>query len=347
MNCKRHHVTQSRICHLKFRINGAVFLEAIRADDIIDRQRLRRKLTFWRAASFLVALIGVGAVVAMVQSGSDFAARSNEHVAKVKISGTITTDEDLLERLASIEENENVKGVILAINSPGGTTVGGEAIYEAVRRISNKKPVVTQVGTLAASAGYMIAAGSDHIVAHKSSIVGSIGVIFQYPNFQGMLDNLGIDVRAIKSSPMKAEPSFFGQTPPEAEAMIRNMILDSYDWFKGIVTERRGFTPAETASLADGSVFTGRQALENGLVDQLGGEEAARAWLTEEGVDEDLETLEWEEQSSTRGQLFSGATLRWIASQFGLGQTNDPILKSLEHRLMLDGLVSVWHVHDN
>lgn len=322
-------------------------MEAIRADDIIDRQRLRRKLSFWRIASFFVALIGIGAVVAMVQSGSEFAARAGDHVAKIKISGTIGADEDLLERLAQIEESDSVKGVILAIDSPGGTTVGGEAIFEAVRKISDKKPIVAQVGTLAASAGYMIAAGSDHIVAHKSSIVGSIGVIFQYPNFQGMLDNLGIDVRAIKSSPLKAEPSFFGQTPPEAEAMIRNMILDSYDWFKGIVAERRDFTPAETDALADGSVFTGRQALENGLIDKLGGEEVARAWLIEQGVDDDLKTLEWTEQERISGQLFSGAVLHWIAAQIGLGQLNDPISKSLEHRLMLDGLVSVWHVQDN
>lgn len=319
-------------------------MEAIRADDIIDRQRLRRKLTFWRIASFFVALIGVGAVIAMVQSGSDRVVRATNHVAKVKIDGAIVTDEDLLERLAAIEENENVKGVILAINSPGGTTVGGEAIFEAVRKISAQKPVVAQVGTLAASAGYMIAAGSDHIVARKSSIVGSIGVIFQYPNFQGMLDNLGIDVRAIKSSPMKAEPGFYGETPPEAEAMIRNMILDSFDWFKGIVEERRDFSAAEIDALADGSIFTGRQALENGLVDNLGGEEIARAWLTEQGVDKDLETLEWAEQDRIAGGIFSSAVLQWIASQFGLGPLNDPLSKSLEHRLMLDGLVSVWHV---
>jgi len=318
----------------------------MRADDIIDRQRLRRKLTFWRIVSFFVALIGIGVAIAMIQSGSNLAARSKDHVAMVKIAGTIGSDEKLLERLASIEESDSVKGVILSINSPGGTTVGGEEIFEAVRKIADKKPVVAQVGTLAASAGYMIAVGSDHIVARKSSIVGSIGVIFQYPNFQGMLDNLGIDVRAIKSSPMKAEPSFFGQTPPEAEAMIRNMILDSYDWFKGIVAERRGFTVAKTDALADGSVFTGRQALENGLIDKLGGKEVARAWLTEQGIDEELDTLEWAEKDRFSDQLFSGAILRWIAAQIGLGQLNDPISKSLEHRLMLDGLVSVWHVHD-
>lgn len=322
-------------------------METIRADDIIDRQRLRRKLTFWRIASLLVALIAVGVIVAMFQSGSDRVARGQDHVAKVKIDGTITNDEDLLERLAEIEESERVKGLILSINSPGGTTVGGEAIYEAVRKIAAKKPVVSQVDTLAASAGYMIAVGSDQIIARKSSIVGSIGVIFQYPNFQGMLENLGIDVRAIKSSPLKAEPSFFGNTPPEAETMIRNMISDSYDWFKGIVADRRGFSPAEISTLADGSVFTGRQAVENGLIDQLGGEDTARAWLTEEGVDKDLEIIEWAEPENPPGLLFSGAVIDWMAQKLGIGPIHDPLSKSLEHRLMLDGLVSVWHLQDH
>ena len=319
-------------------------LDTIRADDIIDRQRLRRKLTFWRISAFLVAVIAIGSIVAVVQNYSDAAAKARDHVAKVKINGTITIDEDLLDRLASIEENDSVKGVILSINSPGGTTAGGEAIYEAVRKISEKKPVVAQVDTLAASAGYMIAAGSDQIVARQSSIVGSIGVIFQYPNFQGMLDNLGIDVRAIKSSPLKAEPAFYGTPPPGAEAMIQTMILDSFDWFKGIVAERRGFLATQADQLADGSIFTGRQALDNGLIDKLGGQEVARDWLTEEGVDEDLKTLEWEREDQPGGLLFSSAVMRWIAGQLGVTHLSDPISDALEHRLMLDGLVSVWHV---
>jgi protease-4 len=106
----------------------------------------------------------------------------------------------------------------------------------------------------------MIASAADHIVARKTSIVGSIGVIFQYPKLDGLLDTLGVDMRAIKSTPLKAEPTFYGDTPPEAEEMIRAMILDSYEWFKEIVAERRGYDAGEIDALADGSVFTGRQA---------------------------------------------------------------------------------------
>ena len=131
-----------------------------------------------------------------------------------------------------------------------------------MRLLAQKKPVVAQVGTLAASAGYMIASAADHIVARKSSIVGSIGVLVQFPDLTGLMDKVGIKLEEVKSSPLKAEPSPFNPTTEEERAMIRRMILDSYDWFVGIVDERRPLTRAEVTALADGSVFTGRQALD-------------------------------------------------------------------------------------
>ncbi|MDZ7823987.1 MAG: signal peptide peptidase SppA [Ahrensia sp.] len=316
----------------------------MRADDIIDRQRLRRKVTFWRIISVLLAVVGVLGLAGLLIDGESIGQRGSDHVAKIKIEGTITEDEELLERLAEIEKSERVRGVILAIDSPGGTTVGGEAIYEAVRKIAQKKPVVAQVGTLAASAGYMIAAGADQIVARQSSIVGSIGVIFQYPNFEQLLTNLGIDMRAIKSSPLKAEPSFYGQTPAGAEEMIERMILDSFTWFKDIVTERRKFTSEKTDTLADGSIFTGRQAKDNGLIDLLGGEEVARSWLTEKGVDEKLETIEWAKPNRSSNFLFPFAVAEWISSQFGIKLGPDALNNRIYEHLMLDGLLSVWHV---
>ena len=161
------------------------------ADDLIDRRRLRRKLTFWRVAAILVAAVAVVGL-AMAFAGDRFAGKSLDHIAKVKIEGTILQDDDLLERLDEIAKSSRVKGVILEINSPGGTTAGGESIFEAVRAVAEKKPVVAQVGTLAASAGYMIASAADHIVARQSSIVGSIGVLVQFPDVTGLMDKLGV-----------------------------------------------------------------------------------------------------------------------------------------------------------
>ena len=238
---------------------------ATRADDLIDRRRLRRKLTFWRVAALLVAVVALVIASAWAVRG-DLAGTGAPHIAKVRIEGTITEDDELLERLETIRKSASVKGVILSIDSPGGTTAGGEAIFEAVRKLAADKPVVAQVGTLAASAGYMIASAADHIVARQSSIVGSIGVLVQFPDVTGLMDKIGVKLEEVKSSPLKAEPSPFNPTTEEERAMLRSMILDSYDWFVGLVDDRRPMTRSEVLALADGSVFTG----PSGAAEQAG-----------------------------------------------------------------------------
>src|SRR5690606_37772292 len=227
---------------------------AYEAEATIERRRLRRKLTSWRVAFLLLLAILIVGASTYSMRGANI---STPHIAKVRIEGTIFENEELLKRLNKIAENDAVKGVILSVDSPGGTTVGGESIFEAVRKIAEKKPVAAQVGTLAASAGYMIASASDHIVARKSSIVGSIGVLIQYPDFTGLMDKVGIKVEEVKSSPLKAEPSPFSPATEQERAMVRTMILDSYDWFVGLVDERRPLTRTEVLALADGSIFTG------------------------------------------------------------------------------------------
>ena len=314
------------------------------ADVIIDRRRLRRKLTFWRA---LALLILAAALILLYYSGSDgFASRSAPHIAKVRIEGTIFENEELLKRLKAITDSNAVKGVILSVDSPGGTTAGGEAIYDAVRKLAAKKPVVAQVGTLAASAGYMIASASDHIVARQSSIIGSIGVLFQYPDISQLLTKLGVKVETIKSSPLKAEPNFFNPASDEAKEMIHRMIIDSYDWFVGLVQERRKFTHEQALALADGSVFTGRQAIANKLIDELGGEDAAIGWLKTKGVSDKLPVVEWKPvERSSLGLFFSDKAAKMLARYLGLPEESAGILNQLPgDRMFLDGLVSVWHV---
>jgi len=310
------------------------------ADDIIDRRRLRRKLTFWRVIAFCVVLVGLFAIAIASLPEERFGSKSRPHIAKVRIEGTILEDEKLLDLLNDVGESEAVEGVILAIDSPGGTTAGGEAIYDAVRKLAEAKPVTAQIGTVGASAAYMIASASDHIVSRKTSIVGSIGVIMQYPNVAGMLEKLGIDMEMIKSTPLKGEPSMFNGPVPGAEEMMRAMLLDSYDWFKDIVAERRGFSQAEITRLADGSVFSGRQALERKLIDDLGGTETAREWLTGQGVDEDLEIVEWEKTEPATGLFWARAAAQWLG--FSLDEKSP--VEAIQQRLLLDGLISVWHV---
>jgi protease-4 len=312
------------------------------ADELIDRRRLRRKVTFWRVVALAVAAVAiVGTAVAL--NGTAFR-RSADHIAKVRIEGTILEDEELMERLDDIRKSSRVKGVILSIDSPGGTTVGGEAIFNAVRAVAAEKPVVAQVGTLAASAGYLIASASDHIVARQNSIVGSIGVLAQFPNFTGLMDKLGIRLEEVKSSPLKAEPSPFNPTTEEEKAMIRSMILDSYDWFVDLVMDRRNLPRAQVLTLADGSVFTGRQGLERKLVDELGGEKEAVAWLRTKGIAGNIEVIEWKPTDNGGGLLFSRALADAVGSAIGYPGAGAQILRETgADRLFLDGLVSVWH----
>lgn len=315
---------------------------AQKADDLIDRRRLRRKVTFWRVAAFCIAALGIVALSAWL-TGDKLAGVASDHIAKVRIEGTITEDEALLKRLDKVRTSSAVKGVILSIDSPGGTTAGGEAIYEAVRKLAAEKPVVAQVGTLAASAGYMIATASDHIVARQSSIVGSIGVLIQYPDFTGLMDKVGIKLEEVKSSPLKAEPSPFNPTTDEERAMIRSLILDSYDWFIGIVVDRRPLDRAQVTKLADGSIFTGRQGLANKLVDELGGEDEAKAWLGTKGVDTTLSVIEWK-PSGASSFFFSNTVAKSLGGALGLPEFGADLAKEIgADRLFLDGLLSLWH----
>ena len=312
---------------------------ASKADDMIDRRRLRRKLTFWRGAAIVIAAAAV--IAAAVWMFQDTATATN-HIAKIRIEGTITDNRELQDRIQRIGESASVQGVIVAISSPGGTTTGGEAIFEALRKLSEQKPMVAEVGTLAASAGYMIATASDHIVARQSSIVGSIGVLVQFPDITELMENIGVRYEAVKSSPLKAEPNPFTPTTDEEREMLRALVMDSYDWFVDLVTDRRGLTRQQVLELADGSIFTGRQALERGLVDALGGEETAKTWLVEQGLDADLDVVEWRDRSSTDGFFGIPGIGTLAARAFGFADVEHMMARFGADRIFLDGLVSVW-----
>jgi protease-4 len=310
---------------------------------IAERRQLRRKLSFWRIAA-LVFLVAVGFALYRTAFGES-GGSAVPHVAQIRISGMITDDRELLERLERIAENDQVKALIVSISSPGGTTYGGERLFKAIRHVAESKPVVSDVRTLAASAGYMIATAGDTIVAGESSITGSIGVIFQYPQLDEVMKKIGVSLEEIKSSPLKAEPSPFHPASEEAKTMIRNMVLDSYAWFVDLVADRRKLPREEVLKLADGTIFTGRQALNVKLVDQLGGDKEIRDYLKTRGVSEDLPVVEWKDRENSSSWWFASAMAR-ILGLAGLGQFLSPDAAGPwgTDKLFLDGLVSVWQV---
>ncbi|OHV73177.1 signal peptide peptidase SppA [Ensifer sp. LCM 4579] len=311
---------------------------------IADRRRLRRKLSFWRWAAAIVLLCAGFALFAFSGLG-ETRERARDHVARVTITGVIQDDRELVERLEKIADSNSAKALIVTISSPGGTTYGGEVIYRAIRKVAAKKPVVSDLRTLAASAGYMIALAGDRIVAGETSITGSIGVIFQYPQIRELMDKLGVSLESIKSRPLKAEPSPFHPPSDEARAMIQRMINDSYDWFVDLVAERRNLSRPEAFALADGRIFTGRQALEYKLVDEIGGDDEIRAFLAERKVSADLPVVDWRAASGTFSFGLAGFASDLLKI---LGYEAFPAMNGFEKlggdKLFLDGLLSVWQV---
>lgn len=311
---------------------------------IADRRHLRRKLGFWRLVS--IALVLCAGIAAYVYSGAGgMGGLSQPHIARVNISGIIQDDRELLDRLNTIAETDAVKALVVTISSPGGTTYGGEVLFKAIRKVAAKKPVVSDVRTLAASAGYMIALAGDRIVAGDSSITGSIGVIFQYPQFKKLMDKIGVSLEEIKSAPLKAEPSPFHPPSEDAKAVIQAMIDDSFGWFVDLVADRRKMPREEALKLADGRIFTGRQALKLNLIDELGGDDEIRAFLDSRKVGKELDVIDWKAPSSS---LPFGLGSAAAAVAKSLGYDAFPSFGALEklgrEKLFLDGLVSVWQV---
>ena len=313
---------------------------ALDTDAILERRALRRRLAFWRvgAVALVGALIIVAALAVRDRSGPE--GPRGPHIAKVSISGVILDDEKRQKLLKDIAKSD-AKGVLLMIDSPGGGVTASEEIYEAVRTIAKDRPVAAVVGSLAASGGYIAALAADHIVAHKTSITGSIGVLAQYPNFTGLLKNIGVEVESVKSSPLKASPSGLEPTSPEARKAIEALILDSFAWFKGIVQERRGLDPAALANVSDGRVFTGRQALGLKLIDEIGGEQEAIAWLGGKGVDTSLPVREWKPKSSGFGVFGVSGAAAAVADALGLNSLANALRRNGEGAV-LDGLLAIW-----
>lgn len=316
------------------------------ADYLIDRRHLRRKLTLWRVLAF----VGGGAAVValgLMAGGKDVLSSHNSHVARLTVSGLITVDKPMLDAIRRVKDNTAAAAAIISINSPGGTTTGSEALFRELRDLAKVKPTVAVVTGTAASGAYIAAMGAERIIAPETAIVGSIGVIIQYPNFVKTLDAIGVKVEAVRSSPLKAQPSGIEPTPPEARAALEASVADSYAWFKGLVKDRRSLSDEDLAKVADGRVFTGRQGLPLKLIDQIGNETDALAWLeADKALPKKLKVLDYKKTNpADRLGLFSLAA----GAAAGMGFDRMAATISAWGRGMeaqsLDGLLSIWQPH--
>ncbi len=315
------------------------------SDVIVDRRRIRRKLTFWRVAAAVVAIAAIGAV-GVIATGGRGSLTGGGSIARINIEGLIRSDQERVEALERLEKSR-AAAVIVHINSPGGTTAGSEQLYDALVRLKAKKPLVVVVEGLAASGGYITAIAADHIIAQQSSLVGSIGVLFQFPNFTELLKTVGVKVEEVKSSPLKAAPNGFEPTSPEARAALDALVKDSYAWFRGLVKERRGMDDALLEKVADGRVFTGRQAVDLKLIDQLGDEKAAVAWLVaEKKIKSDLPVRDFKLSPRFGDLTFLRTAASITLDALGLGSVARQIeqagVAQAVDRLGLDGMLALW-----
>jgi protease-4 len=317
------------------------------SDVIVDRRRIRRKLTFWRVVAVLLAVGGIVGVGVLVSPGGRGALATSGSIARVNIEGLIRSDQERVEALERLE-NSRAAAVVVHINSPGGTTAGSEQLYDALMRLKAKKPLVVVVEGLAASGGYIAAIAADHIVAQQSSLVGSIGVLFQFPNFAELLKTVGVKVEEVKSSPLKAAPNGFEPTSPEAREALDALVKDSYAWFRGLVKDRRGMDDAQLEKVADGRVFTGRQAVGLRLIDELGDEKTAVAWLvTEKNVKKDLPVQDFSLTPRFGDLTFLRTAVSIALDAVGLSaiarQVEQAGVAQAIDRLGLDGMLALWH----
>ena len=318
------------------------------ADHIVDRRRMRRKLTFWRVLAILVAIAAVVAVsFRFSRSDMSLTEGPGSYIARVAVRGLIRNDQERSEALDRLAKS-SARAVIVHVDSPGGTAAGAEQLYGSLRAIADKKPMVVVIDGLAASGGYIAALAADHVVSPNAGLVGSIGVLFQFPNFGDLMKTVGVKVEEVKSSPLKAAPNGFEPTSPEARAAIESLVRDSYAWFRGLVKERRRLDDATLNRVADGRVFTGRQGVDIKLIDELGNEQTAVAWLAKEkGIDANLPVREWHLKSRLGDLSFLHLAAVTVLDAVGLKSLarrmeNSAALQAVES-LNLDGLLALWH----
>ncbi len=248
-------------------------------DSLVERAKLKSQVTSWRALTFIALIIAAFFMFGGKEGLSGIKAIEKPYIARINITDIIYEDQDRLDILKEIAEDDKIKAVIMRINSPGGTAVGGEGLYKAIKKLNEKKPVIAVMDSVAASAAYLISLGAEHVFAQNGTITGSIGVIMEVPNLKDMADKIGLRFDYVKTSPLKGSPTLFEPKNEAAFAVLNEMMMDFYNYFVGVVATERRMEFAEAAKLADGRVFSGKAAVVSNLVDAIGDETDAVEWL--------------------------------------------------------------------
>ncbi len=312
----------------------------ISSDVIIERTQLKRQLTLWRVLSVLVIVVVL--VSFFERKQQDKAAFDKDYIARVRVDGIITDNAKLDALFKSLQENSRVKAIIVYFNSPGGDAVGGEMLYRRLNSVSAKKPVVALMRSVCASACYMGALGASNMLAMNGTITGSIGVLLQAAEFTKMADKLGITPITIKSGENKAAPLPTESFTVSQRALIQGVIDDYYQVFLEMVAKSRKMDKAKVLQLAQGGrIYSARQALAVKLIDGIGGEEEALAWLQKQKkLSADL-TVRDEKVKKEKRRLLDEFELDSMAKNF-IGEVVGLPLSFAENSANSGGLMLMW-----
>jgi protease-4 len=247
---------------------------SIDVDLLMDRRRLKRGLAFWRIFAVLAVVVCI--IIAFARAGAGF---GGAHIARLSVTGIIGDETQLTRQVEAVAKDGSARAMLVYVDSPGGAVAGGQSLHDAIARVAAVKPVVVVMGGTAASAGYMISVPAARIFAREGTLTGSIGVILETGEISGLLSRIGVTTDAIISGPLKDQPSFTKPMSPQGHEVLQALVMDLYDQFVQVVATGRHMDPAKVRELADGRPYTGRQALKLGLIDAIGGEDDARAWL--------------------------------------------------------------------
>lgn len=276
---------------------------------------------------FFLCVLGFMALMYFAFQGDGVRHLGGDRVGVLEILGPIEDSKKLLKQLKHLEEDGEVKAIVVRIDSPGGAVAPSQELYEAIHALKAKKHVVASMGSVAASGGYYIASAAEKIFANPGTLTGSIGVIFQIPNVTGLLKWAGVSMNTITAGKLKDSGSPFKEMTPEERAYFQTVLADVHEQFIGAVAEGRGLPIEKVRPYADGRVFTGRQAKEYQLVDELGGiKDAALSAAEMAGLKGEPQLQYPPEEKHFLRELLGEETRTWVreltseaANQVGVG----------------------------
>jgi len=295
----------------------------------------RRRLFFWRTISLITVVI-----IVYLSFENQEKSSSNGYIANYNISGLLISADDIIEDLEELKSNNEVNSIIISVDSPGGTTVSAEEIYLKLKEVSLVKPTAIVMRNIATSGAYLLSLGGDVIFSRENTITGSIGVLLQWARVDEALSKLGIEVNEVKSGKLKAEPDFFGVIDEDAQKVTKEIIDETFEWFIRIVKVERNLNPSEIYTISDGRIFTGRQAIELNLVDEIGDKNDAKIWLVKnKEIDSNSVIIDY---GKSKKPSFIELSLANIMDYFKISTPYTGRIRSNLSLVNNGGLQSVW-----